>query len=436
MASRQGGGRLVVHCVLVALALSGACGAARVAVAGELIASPEPDWPQWRGPRRDAVSTETGLLDAWPQGGPKLLWKRAGMGKGWCSPIITRGTLYIGGDVSQRLQVFALDLDGKIKWQVPNGQAWKRPFPGSRASCAYSEGKLYQMNGHGRVVCLDAATGKEQWAVEVLKRFGAKQPRFGMSECLLVDGNNVIVTPAGAKALIAALDKKTGQTVWTGAAPLEATEATETAGYSSPILVTLGGRRQIIATTSFRTFAADAATGKVLWTAGLTLTKNACSTIPVLCGDSLFISNTSVDDQSSHMLRVSPSGDKASKAWTLPLRNLSGSGVHVDGKLYISAARKLKGYLCLDPKTGKTTASLPAPLTAAGVWADGKLYLQSDDGKVLMLKPTAAGFQTLGAFPVVPPVKGKDAWAHPVLCNGRLYLRYHDTLFCYDVKGQ
>ncbi len=433
MASRQGGGRLGIHCVLVVLALFGACGAGPVAAAGKLIASPEPDWPQWRGPRRDAVSSETHLLDAWPEGGPKLLWKVSGMGKGWCSPIITRGTMYIGGDVGHKLQIFALDLDGKIKWQVPNGKAWRRAYPGSRASCAYSEGKLYQMNAYGRLVCLDAATGKGQWVVEVLQRFGAKVPQFGMSECLLIDGNNVIVTPGGAKALIAALDKKTGKTVWTGTAP---PEATETAGNCSPILVTLGGRRQIIATTSFRTIAADAATGKVLWTVGLKFTKNAVSTIPVLCGDSLFITNTDVQDQSSHMLRISPSNDKAAKAWTLPLRNLSGSGIYVDGNLYVSAARKLKGYLCLDPKTGKTRASLPGPLTAAGVWADGKLYLQSDNGKVFMLKPTADGFKTLGSFPVVPPVKKKDVWAHPVLCNGRLYLRYHDTLFCYDVKGQ
>lgn len=432
MASGQGGGRLAIHCVLVVLALFGACGVG-AAAAGKLIASPEPDWPQWRGPRRDAVSTETGLLDAWPEGGPKLLWKVSGMGRGWCGPIITRGTMYIGGDVGQRLMIFAVDLDGKIKWQVPNGKAWKRAHPGSRASCAYSEGKLYQMNGYGRVVCLDAATGKQQWAVEVLKRFGAKLPLFGMSECLLIDASNVIVTPGGPKAMIAALDKKTGKTVWTGTAP---PEATEVAGYSSPILLTLGGRRQIIATTSFRTFAADAETGKVLWTAGLKLTKNATSTIPVLCGDSVFITNTSVDEQSSHMLRISPSNDKADKAWTLPLRNLCASGIYVDGNLYVSAARKLKGYLCLDPKTGKTRFSLPGPLTAAGIWADGKLYLQSDDGKVLMLKPTADGFKTLGAFPVVPPVKKKDVWAHPVLCNGRLYLRYHDTLFCYDVKGK
>ncbi|NQU22690.1 MAG: PQQ-like beta-propeller repeat protein [Candidatus Nealsonbacteria bacterium] len=421
------GGVAIATCLVL-----GACGAAGAADAGKLIASSEPDWPQWRGPRRDAVSDETGLLDTWPEAGPKLVWKATGLGRGWCSPIVTGGTLYVGGDVGEELRIFALDLDGKIKWQVANGKAWEKQFPGSRASCCYSAGMLYQMNGHGRVVCLDAATGKEQWAVNVLERFEAKQPFFGASECLLVDGANVIVTPAGKKALVAALDKKTGKTVWTGTAEAM---ATETAGYSSPILVELGGRRQIIATTSLRTFAADAVTGKLLWTVGLKLTENACSTIPVFCGDSVFVTNTSREDQASSLLQMSPSGDKAEKAWTIPLPNTSGSAMQRDGNLYVAGSRKLRGFLCLDAKTGQLKAQLPKPTDAATIWADGKLFVLSADGKALLLKPTATSFQMLGAFPVGQKPK-KDAWAHPVLCGGRLYLRYHDTLFCYDVKAQ
>jgi len=408
----------------------GACWATGEVDAGSLIPSPESGWPQWRGQRRDAVSDETGLLDVWPEAGPKLVWKATGLGQGWCSPIVAGGTLYIGGDMGEELRIFALDLNGKIKWQVANGKAWKQPYPGSRASCCYSEGMVYQMNGYGRVVCLDAATGKEQWAVDVLDRFEAKQPFFGASECLLVDGSNVIVTPAGNKALIAALDKKTGETVWMGTAT---PEATETAGYSSPILVQLGGYRQIIATTSFRTFAADAATGRVLWTVGLKLTNNACSTIPVLCGDSVLVTNTSVKEQSSSLLRMSPSNDRAERAWSIPLRTTSGSALHVDGNLYVAGARELRGFLRLDTMTGDIEAQLPRPTDAAAIWADGKLFVMSADGKVLLLKPTAESFQTLGAFSIVQK-RTKNAWAHPVLCGGRLYLRYDDALFCYDVK--
>jgi outer membrane protein assembly factor BamB len=397
------------------------------------VATPEPDWPQWRGPRRDAVIDETGLLDTWPDEGPPLLWKTPGMGRGWASPIIVGDTIYITGDFGKtRLKVMALDTDGGTKWEAVNGAAWKKSFPGSRGACCYSDGKVYNMNGHGRVACLDAATGEEKWAAKILERFGAKVPRFGMSECLLIDGDNLIVTPGIGNAMVAALDKKTGKTVWTGkATPQE----TEEAGYSSPILVTMGGKKLIVNSTSYRTFAADAATGKVLWTDKLKYTENACSTIPVLCGDSLvFASNTDVSKQSSSMLKVDATGTGAEKIWTHELRNLSGSGLYKDGHLYISGARKLKGFLCLNPRTGKTRALLPEPSTAAIIWADGKIIALSADGKVFMLRRSGDTFETLGKFTLVEKVRQKDAWAHPVLFKGRLYLRYHDTLFCYDVK--
>ena len=407
--------------------------------AAKLIASTEADWPQWRGPRRDATSSETGLLDAWPVGGPKLIWKVDGLGKGWCSPIVTGGRIYIVGDVGRELRIFALGLDGKVKWRAANGRAWKKSYPGGRAACCYSEGKIYHMNGHGRVVCLDAATGKELWAVNVLERFDAKLPSFGVSECLLVDGNNVIVTPAGKKALIAALDKTTGKTVWTGKTSME---AAETLGYASPILINRGGRRIIIASTSFRAFAADAADGKVLWTDGLAFTKYACSTIPVLCGDDLvFVTNASFNKESSSMLRIGKAADKASKTWTVPLRTVCGSSVYVDGNIYVAGGKGegdkgILGFFRIDAKTGKVKARLPKPIDASMVWADGKLFVQSATGKVLLLKPTDDSFKTLGSFELVRiKSKKKDAWAHPVLLGGRLYLRYHDTLFCYDVKS-
>lgn len=417
----------------VFVAISGDAAATTFPAGPFLLSSSEPDWPQWRGPRRDAISGETGLLDAWPEGGPKLLWKTTGMGKGWCSPIVVGERMYIVGDVGGELKIFAMGLDGKVKWRVTNGKAWKKPFPGGRGSCCYSDGKIYQINGFGRLVCLDATDGKELWTVNILERFDAKQPFFGVSECLLIDGDNVIVTPAGKKAIIAALDKKTGKTVWAGKAR---PEDTETAGYSAPILVYWGRRKRIlIASTSFRTFAADARTGKVLWTAKLPLTKNACSTIPVLCGDSVFITSTSIKEQFSSMLRISSGADKVSKTWTEQFRTTCGSSVQVAGDLYMASERGVKGFLRIDAKTGKVKAKLPDPIDASMVWADGKLFVLSATGKAMLLKTTSDGFKELGSFAIVEGKK-KDAWTHPVLLNGRLYLRYHDTLFCYDVKGK
>jgi len=423
----------VICFVLAGPAMFGACGTATAADTAELIASPEPDWPQWRGPRRDAVSTETGLLDAWPEGGPKLLWKTAGMGRGWCSPIIVKGTIYICGDTKDQLIVFAMGLDGKIKWRAANGKAFKKPLPGSRAACCYSDGMIYHMNGHGRVICLDAETGKVRWVVDMLKRFEAARPFFGASECLLVDGNNLIVTPVGKKALIAALDKKTGKTVWTSGPALARDETTS---YCSPILVKAGRHRLIISTTQFRTFAVEASTGRAVWWVALKLTDNVCSTIPVLCGNSVLITNTDPSTQNTSVLRISPGGDKAERVWSLPLRTTSGGALQVGGKFYVAGERKLKGYLRLDAGTGKIEARLDQPSNASAVWADGKLYVLSARLKVMMLRPAAGGFETLGSFDLIPKLRKRDAWAHPVIFGGRLYLRYHDTLFCYDVKGK
>ncbi|MBE3070378.1 MAG: PQQ-like beta-propeller repeat protein, partial [Planctomycetes bacterium] len=176
-------------CVAAAMGLAtpAACGAeaaagAEGAAADGLIASPEAGWPQWRGPRRDGVSLETGLLQAWPEGGPRLLWTASGLGRGWSSPIITGGRIYITGEVGDDLRIFALDLEGKKVWDVANGAAWKDPHPGARATCAYSDGRLYHMNAHGRVACLDAADGREVWAADVLERFAGRQLTWALSE--------------------------------------------------------------------------------------------------------------------------------------------------------------------------------------------------------------------------------------------------------------
>jgi len=166
-------------------------------LADGLIASEEQGWPQWRGPRRDGVSDEKGLLSTWPASGPKLLWKVEGLGTGWSSPIVIGERLYITGDVGNDLIVFAFDRGGTEQWRTKNGKAWKGPYPGARACCVFSEGRLYHLNAHGRLACLDAGSGKELWTVDILERFSARNITWALSECLLVDGARVIVTPGG-----------------------------------------------------------------------------------------------------------------------------------------------------------------------------------------------------------------------------------------------
>ena len=229
-----------------------------------LIASAEPDWPQWRGPRRDGISDEKGLLPAWPEHGPRLVWKIGNLGRGWSSPIIVRDRLYITGDVGDDLVIYAFDLGGKPQWQTKNGESWTGSYPGARACCVYSEGKLYHMNAHGRVACLMPPRERNFGRVDVQQRFHASEPTWAFSECLLVDGPRLIVTPGSGKALMAALDKQNGRTLWT-TGPLGEDRAT----YSAPLLFRYGGRRTVANCSSAHGFGVDADTGKLLWTVPL-----------------------------------------------------------------------------------------------------------------------------------------------------------------------
>ena len=406
--------------------------ASRVASAAQpdgLIASSEPGWPQWRGPRRDGVSAETGLLPVWPEGGPRLLWKVDGLGKGWSSPIIVDGRLYVTGDVADDLVVFAFDLNGKLVWRANNGDAWQGSFPGARACCAYSQGRLYHLNAHGRLACLDAADGREQWAANVLERFSAENITWAISECLLVDGPRVIVTPGGPKTLVAALDKTTGQTLWTSG-PL----GDDRTSYSSPVLFRFSGRRLIANCSAAHGFGVDADTGKLLWTVPLRNKYDTNVTTPVYGDGQVFYVTPYAEEGRAYRLRVDGDRIEAQQAWQSPLDTVTGGGVLVGDTLFAAGYRRNKFWFAVDWSTGRTRHELNAFTTGAAVYADGRLYIFDESGTVGMAKPGADGLQVAGKLRLVTD-RVRDAWAHPVLLDGRLYVRYHDALWCFDVKG-
>jgi outer membrane protein assembly factor BamB len=392
-----------------------------------LIASPEPDWPQWRGKRRDAISDETGLLPTWPEGGPRLLWKLGNLGRGWSSPIVVGRRCYITGDVEGDLVVYAFDLDGKLVWKTTNGKSWQDSYPGARAACAFSAGRLYHMNGHGRVACLDADSGKEIWAVDILRRFEARNITWAMSECLLVDGPRVIVTPGGKAALMAALDKDTGRTLWT-TEPLEG----DRASYSSPILFRLGKRRVLANCSADHGFGVDADTGKLLWAVPLRNQYGVNASTPVY-GEGRVFYVTAYFPGGCFRLR-SDNGDlRAEPAWPTALDTVTGGAVLTRGVLFAAGYRKPKHWFAVDWNTGQTLSELKELTTGAAVAAEGRLYCLAEDGRAALLDATGGRLRMAGEFRLVRE-RVNDAWAHPVLIHGRLYLRYHDTLWCYDVR--
>jgi outer membrane protein assembly factor BamB len=401
---------------------------AMAATTDGLIASPEPGWPQWRGLRRDGISAEKGLLTDWPEGGPELLWKVDGLGVGWSSPIVVGDRIYITGDVGDDLVVFALSRSGRLQWRVANGKAWEGSFPGARACCAYSQGRLFHLNAHGRLVCLEATTGKELWATNILQRFGAQNITWALSECLLVDGPRVIVTPGGKQALMAALDQRNGQTIWT-TAPLGA----DVTSYCSPILLRHGGRRWIVSCSSAHGFGVDAERGTLLWNVPLKNQHLVNVTTPVYGSGSIFFVTPYGEEGRRYRLPADGAVGAVQLDWTAPLDTVTGGAVLVDGTLFATGYRKSKWWLGIDWETGRTRSECKELTTGAAIYADGRLYCLDERGTVGLLKPAADRLQVVGRFRLFDR-RARDAWAHPVLCAGRLYLRYHDTLWCYDVK--
>jgi len=289
--SFNGFAAIFLMCVVSALAADNAA---------EPVCSQESGWPQFRGVARDGVSTESGLLKQWPEGGPELLWEVSELGRGYSSPIITDGAIFITGDVGDKLVIFAFDLDGSLIWKTTNGDAWTGPWPGARASCTYYDGRLYHANAHGRVVALDPETGKELWAVDTLKKFAGENIKWALSECLLIDDGKVYVTPGGKDAFMAALDAESGQTVWQspplefsrtyvfGGKELEEPVAdSDNAGYASPILFRMGDRKILARTSGQHAVCLDASSGAILWKEKIYARYEVLGAIPVLADGSI-----------------------------------------------------------------------------------------------------------------------------------------------------
>ncbi len=389
-----------------------------------LVRSDAPDWSQWRGPHRNGICEEKGLLGAWPENGPNQEWTVSGIGRGYASPIVVNDTIYIPGDGDEDLLISAVSLGGKLRWQTKNGAVWTRPVPGARTACCYDDGKLYHMNAHGRLACFDAANGAELWAVNVLERFEGKNITWGISESVLVDGDLVFVTPAGTKALMAALDKKTGETVWV-AKPL----AEERASYSSPVLLNVGEKRLLVNSGANHAFAVDAASGEVCWRIRHLDPKSTITTTPILTSNGIVFTNASRDF--GGVFSVGLGGRAGERTWSAELKISHGGALCFGDAIFGASSRgTAKGWVQIDNATG-TARALNGHPAGSLIHADGRFYCLTERGTMTLQKLDEDGFSEVGSFQLA---KGKDVWTHPVICKGRLLLRYHDTLYCYGIR--
>ena len=399
-------------------------------VAGSLASAEAPSWPVFHGPNGDNISTETGLLKEWPEDGPPLVWTAEGIGEGYASVSLAGGVIYTAGNIEDNTVITAMDLDGEIKWQAECGKAWTGGPAGTRATPTIDGDRLYYENPYGDVVCLDVAGGKKIWGLNILEEFDGKNIIWALSESVVIDGDHAICCPFGKKASVVALDKKTGEVVWTAAG------TGDMAGYATVSIVEFAGHRMILAMSGKALVGVDAENGKLLFRYQHETKYDVNATQPIFKDGMVFI--TSGYGAGSEMVKLTASGGKitAEQAWeTKDLDNHHGGVILLDGYLY--GADMQRSWICLDWETGQTKYSDGGVGKGALTCADGMLYTQAENEKkrtLGLVKPTPEGHQLVSQFAFPEGGQGR-VWAHPVVCDGRLYIRHGDKLYVYNVKA-
>jgi len=384
------------------------------------------DWPQWRGPERDGISAEKGLLKQWPAAGPKQVWSISNLGEGYGSLSIQDERIFVQGTNRSASVVHSLNrADGKTVWSASLGpKVDEGRGNGPRSTPTIDGDRIYVLTENGDLACLRAKDGSRVWSRNMLRDFGGDNPKWLISESPLIDGNRVIVSPGGNGAGIVALDKMSGKTVWT------ARDLSDEAGYSSCIIEDVGGVRTIMNFTSSAAVGVRASDGKVMWRYAKAANRTANCTTPVFHNNKVFFS--SAYDTGAALLDLSARGGEVQARevyFTRDMMNHHGGVVLVNGYLYGFSNSILT---CLEFATGKKMWSARSVGKGSLTYADGMLYLFGENNGVALAEATPSGYNEKGRFNVQD--QGRPSWAHPVVAGGRLYIRNQGILTAYDVR--
>jgi outer membrane protein assembly factor BamB len=401
------------------------------------------DWPTFRGADRTAVAPDTDLLEAWPADGPPLVWEAKGAGRGYASPAVAGDRIYTLGDglstapdADEYLSCFDR-ATGRQLWKTKTGQPWtagSESWQSSRGTPTVDGGMVYVISPHGQLVACAADTGREVFRVDLQAQLGGKKgDSWGYSESVLIDGNRLVCTPGGEKATMVALDKKTGRPLWACAVPGD-----RGAGHASIVKVRLKGREIYVQTTASGAFGVDAKTGKLLWTYPIEQTVAVIPT-PIVRDDLVFFS--AGYKRGGALLRQVPGPGgtvTVEEVYGLKteLANKHGGIVLVGDHLYGGSDDQPIPF-CAELATGKIVwkerGSGKNSLAVAA--ADGHLYVRYSDGTLSLVKADPGGYAEASSF-TVPGSGGRPSWAHPVIVDGRLYLREGDAILCYDIQAK
>lgn len=384
------------------------------------------DWNQFRGPARDNLSRETGLLDQWPDGGPERVLTVTGLGEGYSTVAVVGDLLYTMGNIDGGEHVIAVHRrTGEIVWKTRNGDEYREgQGNGPRGTPTVVDGMVYALGGNGDLICCDAVTGQTVWKKNILQEFGGSNITWGISESVLVDNGTVICTPGGSRATVVALNAKTGTVRWASQVP-----ESPQASYASPVIATAGRVRQYVVFTSKGIVGIRTKDGQAMWGQNKSSNGTANCATPLIIDNQVF--SSSDYGTGAELVTLTSRGNMTTANGvyhTRDMKNHHGGMVYLDGFVYGSSGDILS---CVNLKTGQPTWR-ERSMKGSVVYADGKIVFRHEGGDVVLLAAKSDSYQELGRF-VQPDRSSRPAWSHPVIANGQLFLRDMDKLLVYNI---
>jgi outer membrane protein assembly factor BamB len=384
------------------------------------------DWPQWRGPERNGLSKDTGLIKQWPSSGPRQIWSISGLGDGYGSLAVKGDRIFVQGTRGGASVVFCLNRsDGKTVWSAALGaKVNQSEGNGPRSTPTIDDNRVYALTENGDLACLRALDGVPVWRKNILREFGGSNPGWLICESPLIDGDRVIVTPGGSGAGMVALDKMTGKEIW------RAKDLSDGAGYASCIAADVGGVRTIMNFTSRAAVGVRASDGKLMWRESSPANRTANIATPVFADNKVFFSSDYGTGGALLGLNARNGEVNAEELYfTREMKNHHGGMVLVNGYLYGFSSSILT---CLEFATGKKMWATRSVGKGSLAYADGMLYILSESSLVGLAEANPNSYVEKGRFTI--PDQGRPSWAHPVVAGGKLYIRNQGTLASYDVR--